>query len=303
MNDVPDLGPVPRRITVSAEQAGRLVAEQFPHWAELPVTAVENGGWDNRTFRLGDDMLLRLPSAQEYALAVEKEHRWLPQLAPALPLPIPVPLAKGSPGATYPFAWSVYGWIDGTPPTFESVADPIRFAEDLADFVAALRSVDASHGPQPGRHNWFRGATLRTYEARALGALEELRGHIDVAPAHELWTRALRAQWDGTDVWFHGDLARGNLLLRDGRLCAVIDFGTCGVGDPACDLAIAWTLLSVDGRDVFRKRLGVDDATWARGRGWALWKTLVSCADSLGEDGADARDARRVLSGILTDRG
>ncbi|KJS59574.1 aminoglycoside phosphotransferase APH(3') [Streptomyces rubellomurinus] len=303
MNDVPDLGPVPRRITVSAEQAGRLVAEQFPHWAALPVTAVENGGWDNRTFRLGDDMLLRLPSAQEYALAVEKEHRWLPELAPALPLPIPVPLAKGSPGATYPFAWSVYGWIDGTPATFESVADPIRFAEDLADFVAALRSVDASHGPQPGKHNWFRGATLRTYEARALGALEELRGHIDVAPAHELWTRALRARWDGTDVWFHGDLARGNLLLRDGRLCAVIDFGTCGVGDPACDLAIAWTLLSVDGRDVFRKRLGVDDATWARGRGWALWKTLVSCADSLGEDGADARDARRVLSGILTDRG
>ncbi|MFJ6899934.1 aminoglycoside phosphotransferase family protein [Streptomyces hokutonensis] len=293
---------MPQRVTISAEQAGRLVAEQFPQWAALLVTAVENGGWDNRTFHLGDNMLLRLPSAEEYALAVEKEHRWLPELAPALPLPIPVPLAKGSPGATYPFAWSVYRWIGGTPATFESVVDPIRFAEELANFVAALQSVDASEGPQPGKHNWFRGATLRTYEAQALGALDELRGHIDVALARELWAQALEAQWDGADVWFHGDLAQGNLLLEDGQLTAVIDFGTCGVGDPACDLAIAWTLLSADGRGLFRKRLGVDDATWARGRGWALWKTLVSCANSLGEDGADARNARRVLSEILADR-
>ncbi|MER8105174.1 phosphotransferase [Kitasatospora sp. NPDC094016] len=143
-----------------------------------------------------------------------------------------MPLAKGGPGATYPFAWSVYGWIDGTPATFESVVDPIRFAESLADFVAALQSIDASEGPRPGKHNWFRGATLRTYEAQALGALDGLRGHIDVAPAHELWTQALEAQWDGTDVWFHGDLAKGNLLLEDGQLAAVIDFGRCGVGGP-----------------------------------------------------------------------
>ncbi|MGW2892263.1 aminoglycoside phosphotransferase family protein [Streptomyces griseoruber] len=294
---------MPQRVTISAEQAGRLVAEQFPQWAALPVTSVENGGWDNRTFHLGDNMLLRLPSAEEYALAVEKEHRWLPELAPALPLSIPVPLAKGSPGATYPFTWSVYGWIDGTPATFESVVDPIRFAEELANFVAALQSIDASEGPQPGKHNWFRGATLRTYEAQALGALDELRGHIDVARVRELWAQAIEAQWDGADVWFHGDLAQGNLLLEDGQLAAVIDFGTCGVGDPSCDLAIAWTLLSAGGRGLFRKRLGVDDATWARGRGWALWKTLVSCANSLGEDGADARNARRVLSEILADRG
>ncbi|SCG62268.1 Predicted kinase, aminoglycoside phosphotransferase (APT) family [Micromonospora halophytica] len=293
---------MPQRITVSAEQAGRLVAEQFPQWAALPVTAVENAGWDNWTFHLGDDMLLRLPSAEEYALAVEKEHRWLPELAPSLPLPIPVPLAKGGPGAGYPFAWSVYRWIDGTPATFESVVDPIRFAEDLADFVAALQSIDASEGPQPGKHNWFRGATLWTYEAQAHSALDELRGHIDDALAREIWTQALEAQWDGVDVWFHGDLAPGNLLLTDGQLSAVIDFGTCGVGDPGCDLAIAWTLLSAAGRDAFRKRLAVDDATWSRGRGWALWKTLVSCANSLDEDDAEAVNARRVLAEILTEQ-
>ncbi|MEI7056266.1 aminoglycoside phosphotransferase family protein [Nocardioides sp. CCNWLW239] len=299
MSDVPDLGPLPQRITVSAEQAARLVAEQFPQWASLPVTAVANGGWDNRTFHLGTDMLLRLPSAEEYALAVEKEHRWLPRLAPSLPLPVPVPLAKGAPGSGYPFVWSVYRWIDGTPATFESVADPVRFAEDLAGFVAALQGIDASEGPRPGKHNWFRGATLRTYEAQAHRALDDLRGHIDVATAEETWAQAIAAPWDGVDVWFHGDLAQGNLLLQDGQLSAVIDFGTCGVGDPACDLAVAWTLMSSPGRDAFRKRLAVDDATWARGRGWALWKTLVSCANTLGEDAPDAVNARRVLTEIL----
>lgn len=249
-------------------------------------TSCGERGWDNWTFRLGDDKVLRLPSAQEYALAVEKEHRWLPNLSPQLPMPIPVPLGKGAPGARYPFAWSIYGWIDGTPATSESVADPHRFAEDLADFVAALQSIDASQGPRPGKHNWFRGATLRTYEAQAFSALEDLRGHIDAALAREIWAQALEARWDGTDVWFHGDLAQGNLLLRDGHLCAVIDFGTCGVGDPACDLAIAWTLLSSEARAVFRKQLAVDDATWSRGRGWALWKTLVSCAARLDQNDA-----------------
>jgi aminoglycoside phosphotransferase (APT) family kinase protein len=292
---------MPQRVTVSAEQAGRLVAEQFPQWASLPVTEVANGGWDNRSFHLGEDMLLRLPSAAEYALAVEKEHRWLPELARSLPLPIPVPLGKGSPGAGYPFAWSIYEWIDGTPATFESVVDPILFAEDLADFVAALQRIDAADGPQPGKHNWFRGATLRTYEAQARSALDDLRGHVDDALAREIWAQAIEAQWDGVDVWFHGDLAQGNLLLEDGQLSAVIDFGTCGVGDPACDMAVAWTLLSSRGRDVFRKRLAVDDATWARGQGWALWKTLVSCANSQGEDDADAVDARRVLAEILAE--
>lgn len=301
LNDVPDLGPMPQRVSVSAEQARRLIAGQFPKWAALDVTPVGDGGWDNWTFHLGEDMLLRLPSAKEYALAVDKEHRWLPQLAPFLPLPIPVPLGRGEPTPDYPFPWSVYAWIDGTPSTFEGVADAIRFAEDLADFVAALQAVDASTGPQPGTHNWFRGATLRTYEAQAFDALEDLQGHVDSAMARRTWARALESTWDGVDVWFHGDLAQGNLLLADGQLSAVIDFGTCGVGDPACDMAGAWALLTAEGREVFRERLTVDDATWARGRGWALWKTLVSCANSLDEDDADAVDARRVLAGILND--
>lgn len=294
---------MPQRIAVGVEQASRLVAEQFPQWASLPVRPVENGGWDNWTFRLGDHLLLRLPSAGEYALAVEKEHCWLPELTRALPLPIPVPLAKGSPNTAYPFNWSIYGWIEGERPTFDSIVDPLGFASDLANFMAALQSIDASNGPQPGKHNWFRGATQRTYEGQVLSALDRLRGHFDVSAARDLWRQALAAEWDGVDVWFHGDLAQGNLLLRDGRLAAVIDFGTCGVGDPACDLAVAWTLLTGEGRNVLRNRLGVDDATWRRGRGWALWKTLVSRANSLNKDDADDLETRRALSEILSSRG
>ncbi|MGV9302955.1 aminoglycoside phosphotransferase family protein [Nonomuraea sp. NPDC003727] len=301
MSGIPDLGPLPQRVTVNAEQAHRLVAEQFPQWADLPVEPVANGGWDNVTFHLGDGMLMRLPSAAEYALAVEKEHRWLPPLASQLPLPIPTPLAKGEPGAGYPFSWSIYQWLDGEPASADRIADPVGFAVDLAGFVAALQSVDTADGPRPGKHNWFRGATLRTYEGLLEHALKELDGHVDVSLAREIWKTALDARWDGVDRWFHGDLAQGNVLIEDGRLAAVIDFGTCGVGDPACDLAIAWTLLTADGRQAFRERLSVDDAKWARGRGWALWKTMATCSDTLGDTDEVALNARRVLTEIFAE--
>ena len=294
---------MPERITVEAEQVRRLIEEQFPQWAGLPIEPVANGGWDNWTFHLGTDMVVRLPSASEYAQAVEKEHRWLPALAPQLPLPIPVPLAKGKPSADYPHSWSIYQWLDGVTATADRIADPVRFAVDLAGFLAALQSVDAADGPQPGIHNGFRGGTLRTYDKKTQRALEELDGHVDVELAREIWANALDARWDGVDRWFHGDVAEGNLLLNDGQLAAVIDFGTCGVGDPACDLAIAWTLLTADGRQAFRDRLSVDAVSWARGRGWALWKTLVTCSYTY-EDPEDAEEfasAKRILDEIFSE--
>ena len=303
MSNTPHLGPPPQRITVEAEQLRRLVAEQFPHWADLPVRPVSNGGWDNWTFHLGGDMLARLPSAKEYALAVSKEHRWLPVLAPQLPLPIPVPLAEGRSGAGYPYPWSVYRWFDGEPARLDHLADPVGSAVDLARFLAALHSIDAADGPQPGQHNWFRGATLRTYNDSTQRALTMLDGHLDVGLAREIWETALEARWDGKDRWFHGDVAQGNLLLDGGRLVAVIDFGTCGVGDPSCDLAAPWTLLTADIRPAFRERLPVDEGTWARGRGWALWKTLVACAQTLDRpaDDEQATTARRILSEIFSE--
>ncbi|UMO99298.1 aminoglycoside phosphotransferase family protein [Amycolatopsis sp. EV170708-02-1] len=297
----PDLGPPPRRITVDAAQVRGLLGEQFPEWAGLPVRPVAESGWDNRTFRIGDDMVARLPSAAEYALAVDKEQRWLPLLAPRLPLPIPVPLAQGRPGAGYPFEWSVYRWLDGEPASAGRIADPVRFALDLSGFLAALRSIDPADGPRPGKHNWFRGATLRTYDAQTERALTALDGDIDVGAAREIWKTALATPWDGTDRWFHGDIAPGNLLLDGGELAAVIDFGTCGVGDPSCDLAIAWTLLTAEGREAFREGISADGPEWERGRGWALWKTLVTCAQARGRADAEAENARRVVAGILAD--
>ncbi|WP_431895222.1 aminoglycoside phosphotransferase family protein [Micromonospora haikouensis] len=299
-DDVPDLGPLPVRVAVDAAQVRRLVAGQFPHWADLPVEPVADGGWDNWTFRLGTGMSVRLPSAVEYAEAVTKEHRWLPVLAPRLPLPVPTPLAEGGPGEGYPYAWSVYRWLDGETARADRIADPVRFALDLAGFVVALQGVDVADGPRPGLHNWYRGGTLRTYDGLADRALTALDGRIDVGLAGEVWRRALDARWDGAERWFHGDLAQGNLLLDDGHLAAIIDFGTCGVGDPSCDLAIAWTLLTAEGRRAFRERLAVDDATWARGRGWALWKTLVSYANAP-HGGAAAATSRRVLDEIFAE--
>ncbi|MFC7363152.1 aminoglycoside phosphotransferase family protein [Nocardioides astragali] len=271
----------------------QLVSEQFPQWSRLTIEPVSTPGWDNYTFHLGGDMVVRLPSASEYALAVEKEHRWLPTLAPQLPVPIPSVRGRGEPGAGYPFPWSVYDWLGGSPATQTDITGPLQFAEQLADFVVSLRSIDAAGGPQPGIHNWFRGATLLTYAETTRRALDTLSAHIDVEPASQIWADALAADWNGDDVWFHGDLAEGNLLLEDGHLTAVIDFGTCGVGDPSCDLAIAWTLLVEPGRQAFRDRLQVDDASWARGRGWALWKTLAGLASSITED--DDQETARLM--------
>jgi len=250
---------------------------------------------------------VRLPSAAEYALAVEKEQRWLPQLALQLPLPISTPLGQGKPSADYPFVWSVYRWLDGDPVTAQRVADPVRFALDLADFLIALQRVDPTGGPPPGTHNWFRGGLLRTYDATTRTALDALRGHIDGELACDIWEAALKSRWDRVSMWFHGDIAEGNLLLNDGQLAAVIDFGTCGVGDPSCDLAAAWTLLDVEGRQAFRAGLSIDEPAWARGRGWALWQTLTAYARVLDQDDETRTTARRVLEAIFgkyeTDRG
>jgi aminoglycoside phosphotransferase (APT) family kinase protein len=297
----PDTVPVPDRRLVDASVARRLIARQFPQWSHLPVRPVATSGWDNQTFRLGDRMSIRLPTAREYALAVDKEHRWLPILAPRMPLPISVPLAKGEPGDGFAFHWSVYEWIDGDPAGIDTIGELTEFADSLAAFLAALRNVDPAGGPEPGLHNWFRGGPLQVYDAQTRRAAEVLDGQVPRDSVMAVWQSALRALWDGRPVWFHGDVAQDNLLVRDGRLAAVIDFGTCGVGDPACDLVIAWTLLSGASREAFRARLDVDTGTWTRGRGWALWKALIIYAGALHRDHAADADAKRVIDEVLTE--
>ena len=289
----------PKR-TTDTDLVRRLIDAQFPQWRHLPVSPVASGGWDNCTFHLGDDMTVRLPSAAPYALQVEKEHRWLPRLAPLLPLPIPVPLAMGEPGEGYPWHWSVYRWIEGETAKTAEIADIRQFAVDLAKFLIALRRIDSARGPAPGQHNFFRGGPLSVYDNQTREALQALQGQIDTEAANAVWDAALAATWHGSPVWFHGDVAWGNLLVENGRLSTIIDFGTSGIGDPSCDLAIAWTFFDGESREAFRAAVEVDDATWARGRGWTLWKALITVA---GHDAnqAEAERSRRVIDDVLAD--
>jgi aminoglycoside phosphotransferase (APT) family kinase protein len=279
----------------------RLIAAQFPRWAGLPIRPVAFDGWDNRTFHLGADMSVRLPSAQGYTAQVAKEHRWLPRLAPLLPLPIPVPLALGVPGEGYPWQWSVYRWLDGEIASAERIADLRAFATALAHFLTALQRIDPAGGPPPGPHNFWRGGPLTVYDVETRQTIAALDGLIDTEAATAAWDAALAAPWPGPPVWVHGDVAVGNLLVQTGRLSAVIDFGCSAVGDPACDLVIAWTLLSGASRAAFVAGVPVEAAAWARGRGWALWKALITLAGSLHTDPAKADEARRVIAAVLAD--
>ncbi|HEX6608630.1 MAG TPA: aminoglycoside phosphotransferase family protein [Chloroflexia bacterium] len=279
----------------------RLIAEQFPQWVDLPIRPVAFAGWDNCTFHLGANMRVRLPSAQGYVAQVEKEHRWLPRLAPLLPLPIPVPIARGVPGADYPWPWSIYRWLDGKPATIAPIADLPAFATALAQFLTALERIDATGGPAAGPHNFYRGGPLTVYDAETRQAIAALDGRIDAAAATAVWETALQATWHGSPVWVHGDVASGNLLVTEGRLSAVIDFGSSGVGDPACDLTIAWTFFSGESREAFRAGMPLDSATWARARGWALWKALITLVPILHTDPVKAAEPRRVIDAVLAE--
>lgn len=284
---------------IDASLAHRLVALQFPEWADLPIQPVAFDGWDNRTFHLGDRMALRLPSAAQYSLQVEKEQRWLPKLALHLPLQVPIPLAMGEPTEDYPWHWSIYQWIDGETATVERIADLQEFAVTLAEFIVALHRIDATGGPPAGTHNFFRGGPLKIYDAETRQAIAVLDGKIDTHSVTAIWEEALTTTWEGKPVWVHGDISPGNLLVENGKLTAVIDFGSSAVGDPSCDLSIAWTLFDRESRDRFRKTLALDDATWARARGWTLWKALIVLAGLCETNALDDERSQRVIDAVL----
>jgi aminoglycoside phosphotransferase (APT) family kinase protein len=308
--------PPDGRAGIDAALVRRLIAAQFPQWSGLPVTPVDVDGWDNRTYRLGRAMTARLPTAAGYVPAVEKENRWMPRLAPSLPVAVPPVLALGAPGEGYPFPWSVRGWLPGETADRARMDDLPQFAVAVAEFILALQRCDAAGGPLAGEHSWYRGAPPAHYDQETRRCLAALSGHLDVRRAAAVWDAALTAGWRGAPVWFHGDIASGNLLVADGKLTAVIDFGTSGVGDPACDLVIAWTMFDGDSREAFRRTVAQDDGTWARARGWALWKALLNLAECVecgergqfgeGGEGGDADSVRaavnrRVIDAVLAD--
>ena len=249
----------------------RLLEVQFPHWAKLPLEPVKSAGTDNAIFRLGDDLSVRLPRIGWATGQIEKEFLWLPKFAPQLPLEISVPLEKGIPGEDYPYDWAIYRWLEGENLSLEQISDPNQAAKDLAQFLRALQAIDPTGGPTGGR-----GVPLSTRDEGTRESIAEMHSMIDMAAATRVWDAALKAEeWNREPVWFHGDLLPGNVLFNSGRVEAVIDFGGLAVGDPACDLMIAWSLFSGESRQVFRETLEVDDATWARGRGWMLSQAVI----------------------------
>jgi aminoglycoside phosphotransferase (APT) family kinase protein len=274
----------------------RLVAEQFPQWAGLAVEEIPSSGTVNAMYRLGSSLTVRLPRIEGGVADIEKEFEWLPRLAPLLPVPIPSPVGLGKPAEGYPWPWSVQEWIEGSVAVAGSVREPVGLAEDLAGFVRAFRAVEL-----PGAPAAYRGGALGLQDSGTRAAIELLEGSIDTATALAAWESAVEVSV-GAPVWVHGDLMPSNLLVDgSGRLTAVIDFATAGVGDPACDLIPAWNLLPGGARSVFRAALDVDDDTWNRGRGRALSMALIQLPYYRHTNPGIAANAQYVIDEVLAD--
>ncbi|MCK9548820.1 MAG: aminoglycoside phosphotransferase family protein [Sphaerochaeta sp.] len=287
-------------IDIDIDLAKTLIQAQFPGWADLPIRPVEESGNDNRTFRLGATMSIRLPSAERYAPQVEKECQWLPYLAANLHLPIPLPIAKGVPSDAYPWSWSVMQWLSGERASKGRIGDLNTFATALAGFLQQLHSIDIQDGPPAGAHNFHRGGLLSVYDGETRRAIEELGDTLDRSMLLKIWERALASSWNGAPVWVHGDMAAGNILVDTaGALSAIIDFGMLGVGDPACDLVMAWTFFDEESRGTFKAQLPLDEDTWDRGRGWALWKALITYGAERAGNRAGTAGTRAIIDAIV----
>jgi aminoglycoside phosphotransferase (APT) family kinase protein len=279
-------------LDIDAELVRGLLAAQFPHWAGLPLERIEPSGTDNAIFRLGEHMSVRVPRIHWAAGQPEHEHAWLPRLTPLLPLAVPAPLALGEPGEGYPWRWAIHTWLAGDTAAGEVPGS----AADLAGFVAALQRIDPTGAPRAGR-----GGPLASRDEGTRVALEACRGVFDVDGATTVWEEALSApEWHRPPVWVHGDLDPRNLLVEDGRLCGVIDFGGVGIGDPACDIAAAWKVLRADEREPFRSLLSVDDATWMRSRGWVIHQAAMALAYyTMGNNPTLVLETRRWVGQVL----
>ena len=289
------------QVKITPSLVTNLISIQFPKWAHLSIREVEPNGWDNKTFRLGDEMSVRLPSGDRYAANVEKEQQWLPKLAMHLSTPIPLPIAMGKPSNDYPWHWSIYKWLEGESLNSLHVDDVHleAIAAELAQFLSELHLVNTADAPTSGAHNFFRGACPTVYDVEMRSTIDVLHDLIDVAGVTSAWERAIASKWTNPPVWIHGDLSSGNILIRDNKLHAIIDFGCMGVGDPACDLVIAWTLLKNKSRKTFKSLLKLDADTWARARGWALWKAVITIDKLKDRSSAEYMKQQQIISEIL----
>jgi aminoglycoside phosphotransferase (APT) family kinase protein len=286
-------------LPIDANLVAALIADQFPQWSALPLERVDSTGTVHAIYRLGNDMAVRLPLLARYAPELLKETEWLPKLAPHLPLATPVPVAQGAPGHGYQLPWSVVTWIEGDNATLETLADPVRAAGQLGEFVRVLRGLDT------------RGAEIHEYRGRPLvgrdmltrQAIQQVTNEFPESELTGAWEKALASSdWGGKPVWFHGDLHSGNLLSHHGQLTAVIDFGGLGTGDPAIDTIAAWWLFSGESRAAFRRAAELDEDLWERGRGWALSVALIALPYYVHSNPRFAEMCRGTIGEVLRDR-
>jgi aminoglycoside phosphotransferase (APT) family kinase protein len=281
--------------------ARKLIAEQFPEYASLPIVDVEKQGHDNRTYRLGEHMLIRMPTASDYALKVPKEQELLPQLAERLRVSIPAPIKMGKPSTDYPYPFSIYRWLSGKSINLLTLTDQEKeqLAFDMAKFLKELQAIMDIEGPEPGQHNWWRGDHVSVYDKGAREQIAALVEIIDAGQALSLWDNASATRWDKQPVWIHGDFAIGNILMDGGKLSAIIDFGGAAVGDPACDLVIAWTYLCGKAREIFISKMDMDQDTWLRARAWALWKATFELCQITDKKSAEAQVQKRIIGEVV----
>ena len=288
------------KLDISVVTVQSLVQQQFPELANLSIEPVACGGWDNKTFHLGDSMSIRMPSSKEYAHQVAKEQKWIPFLASHLSIQIAQPIAMGKPFPDYPFCWSVYRWLDGQSANIlgDDQLDYVVIAQQLAQFLYELHQIDATGGPVTDR-----GGSPVFYNDEALAAIAKLEGVIDTVAAKAVWSKAIASRWQKPPVWAHGDLSSGNILVQNRQLSAVIDFGSITIGDPACDLVIAWTFLHGESRQIFKKLMNLDEDTWARAAGWALWKAMITLVAMEDRTTLQARKQRQIINDIVQEYG
>lgn len=286
---------------ITAELAHKLIIEQFPEFADLPVVSVEKQGHDNRTWRLGNHLLIRMPTEESYALKVPKEQDLLPKFASCFSIEIPVPVKMGNPSTDYPYAFSIYKWLEGISINLLILDNNCkeRLAADLAKFLKELQNIKHIDGPEPGQHNWWRGDHVSVYDSGAREQIMALSSIINEKKALDLWERACKTQWKHNPVWIHGDFAIGNMLMKDGKLSALIDFGGMAKGDPACDLVIAWTFFEGKARQIFINEMNLDEDTWLRAKAWALWKATFELCELKDKNSPEALIQKSIIDHVL----
>ena len=287
---------------ITPDLSHKLVSQQFPEYAELELNPVKIQGHDNRTFKLGKNMLIRMPTAEPYALKVPKEQALLPRLKSHITISIPEPIKMGHSSSEYPFNFSIYKWLEGeSANTLKFEAKQLEaIAFDLAIFLKELQAINTVEGPAPGQHNWWRGDHVSVYETGAHEQIAALSGIIDTHQAKQLWEAACNTRWDKSPIWIHGDFASSNILIEGGKLAGVIDFGGMAVGDPACDLVIAWTFLKGKSREIFKESIALDDDTWLRAAAWALWKATYELCQLTDKDSKQAAIHRRIIDEVCS---